>query len=220
MRAEKIPSTPVHITYRLYGSIPNLPLQRLHDSHRLKLAQLKRSFSPHRLLEDPGAKRDLRTRTDDEAIRFYHGYDALLDGALVGPTFLATSEAKNLIIESWHTLARLRGLHIHAISVMSNHVHVILASKDDASPFYLDALLRDHKRFTGNQLNKLHRTPGRRVWAEKQYSRIVRRGKFGQVLWYVLNNPVKAGLTDDAVSWFGNWWAPELREGFIESRVA
>ena len=220
MKHSPIPATPVHITYRLYGSIPNLPLQRLHESHRLQLAKLKERFPAPRQMEERSALRSYREGNEEAAVRFYLGYDNLLDRALVGPTFLATPQAKQLIIESWHTLAHLRHLNIHAISVMSNHVHIILESREEQSPFYLEALLRDHKRYTGRELNKLNGTPGRRVWAEKQYDRMIRRGKFEQVFWYVLNNPVKAGLTDDGVTWFGNYWAPELKELFVDVQAA
>ncbi len=220
MRKTTVPSTPVHLTYRLYGSIPNLPLQQLHDSHRLRLLELKKRFPTVRQEQDRSALKDYRDQTEEESVRFYLGYDDLLDRALVGPTYLAGQEAKDLVVESWHTLARMRKLTIYAISVMSNHVHVILASQEETSAHYLEEVLRDHKRFTGTRLNRLHGTPGRQVWAEKEYHRTIQRGKFAQVFWYVLNNPVKAGLTADGVNWFGNWWAVELKEAFVDTRAA
>ena len=134
--------------------------------------------------------------------------------------YLASPAAKEMIIKSWHHIARQRNLTIYAISVMSNHVHIILKANVMTDRIPLREVMRDHKKFTGTQLNRLHGTPGRRVWAEKEYSRIIRHDKFETVLWYVLNNPVKAGLTDDAVRWYGNFWATELKEGFIDLRVA
>ncbi|WP_116106847.1 transposase [Lewinella sp. IMCC34191] len=215
-----IPSTPVHITYRLYGSIPNLPMQRLHESHRLALVALNREF-PHQLRStNASARKRHRELNEHQAVRFYLGYDSLLDKAVYGPTFLDTPVAKQIIIDSWQHIAQQRNLQIYAISVMSNHVHIILSSDEANSSWMLKATLRDHKRYTGSMLNRLHKTPGRRVWAEKEYDRAIRRGKFESVLWYVLNNPVKAGITDDPLSWFGNWWAPELHESFIKLRVA
>ncbi|MGB3801818.1 MAG: hypothetical protein WA952_18515 [Lewinella sp.] len=220
MQDYPIPSSPVHITYRLYGSIPNLPMQKLHESHRLALVALNREF-PHDLRSrDHEARVKHLELNEHQAIRFYLDYDNLLDRATCGPTLLNTPAAKRIILDSWHFIAEQRRLKVYAISVMSNHVHIILASRDDHSSCLLKETLRDHKRFTGNLLNRLHKTPGRRVWAEKEYDRVIRRGKFERVLWYVLNNPVKAGITDDAIGWFGNWWAPELQKSFIDLRVA
>lgn len=74
-----------------------------------------------------------------------------------------------------------------------------------------------HKRFTGNQLNKLHGAKGRRVWAEKPYDRDIRDGRFTQVLWYVINNPKKAGITGDPINWVGTWINSLLEQEYIAS---
>jgi hypothetical protein len=62
------------------------------------------------------------------------------------------------------------------------------------------------------QLNRLQNKTGRKVWATLIWDRDIRSGKSTQVLWYVLNNPKKAGITDNVLSWHGNWWDERLEE--------
>ena len=218
MRRDLIPITPTHLTYRLYNSIPNLPLNRLHTSLRTKKLRLTEVYSEADQAANPKVRRAYRQQVDNYELDHYLTFDRLLDSAYTGPRFLTSPEAKQLVMDSWHFIAEQLNLRLYAMSVMSNHVHVLFEHRHDTPCILLAEVLRDHKKFIGTQLNRLHQTPGRRVWAEKEYTRMVRRGRFEQVLWYVLNNPVKAGMTEDAVNWFGNWWAPELYEGFIAPR--
>ncbi len=220
MRTLYIPNTPIHITYRLYGSIPNLPLRALHSSHRLRKLRLRDDYPTDQINADPELKQEYRAALLESEVDHYLNYDRLLDYPTTGPRFLAGAAAKQIVIDSWKHIAQQRGLKLYAISVMDNHVHVLLESQLADQQVSLTQTLEDHKKYTATLLNRLHGTKGRRVWAEKEYSRTVRRGGFEHVLWYVLDNPVKAGLTFDALSWTGNWYAPDLYEAFIEARVA
>jgi hypothetical protein len=129
--------------------------------------------------------------------------------------FLSSPEAKRIVIDSWLHIAVQYGLVIYAISVMSNHVHVILCTEKEEAEADLLLIMDRHKRFTGNKLNKLQDAKGREVWAEKIFDRDVRPGRFTAALWYVLNNPKKAGLTEDVLDWCGNWFNPILEQEYI-----
>ena len=220
MRTLHITDQPIHITYRLYGSIPNLPLQQLHHAHQLKRLRAQRALHEVEQRGEAHLLSQHRKALQQTELDHYLQYDQLLDYPTGGPQYLAGPDEKALVISSWQTIATLHGLHPYAISVMDNHVHVLVESKHRDRPVSLPLILEKHKRYTGRLLNQLHQTPGRRVWAEKEYSRTVRSGCFEQVLWYVLNNPVKAGITKQPLRWVGNWWAEELYETFIAARVA
>jgi REP element-mobilizing transposase RayT len=220
MRLTILPAAPAHITYRLHGSIPNLPLSRLHAAHRLRRTKIQLAIDRARANGEREVLRELiEYRTGSDRLH-YVGYERLLHDQRSGAFYLDSTAAKQVVLGSWHHLARRAGIDLYAISVMGNHVHVIAASSDPDALVDLDRVLTVHKRFTATELNRLHDTPGRRVWAEKEYSRIVRHGGLEQAIWYVLNNPVKAGLTTDPLRWAGNWWAPALWEGYIRPRVA
>ena len=220
VRTPTLPAAPVHLTYRLYGSIPNLPLRKLHSSLRHKTLRLRQQLDDARLRRDTQEVDLYRTALTHTEVDHYLRYDNLLDHPTGGPRFLAGERAKRIVLASWHQLAAARGLRIYAISVMSNHVHVLLETEAAGRGLNLPQLLEDHKSSTAIQLNRLHGTKGRQVWAEKEYCREVRRGTFAQLLWYVLDNPVKGGLTQDPLSWTGNWWNKEVYADFIAARVA
>ncbi|WP_116126036.1 transposase [Lewinella sp. IMCC34183] len=220
MRTLYIPDTPLHLTYRLYGSIPNLPLQKLHSSHRLRKLRLAETFPADQRAANQETKELYREACLAAEVDHYLGYDELLDRPTTGPRYLRGAAAKRIVIDSWHHLAKQEGLKIYAVSVMDNHVHLLLQNCSENRLVSMVDTLENHKKWTATQLNRLHGMKGRRVWAEKEYSRTVRRGGFEHVLWYVLNNPVKAGLTEDPLSWEGNWWSPELYDSFIVARVA
>ena len=218
MRNNPIPSTPTHITYRLYGSIPNLGLSTLHENDRLRKVRIKEKYPPDMQASDLSARRAFTQELLASERQMYLTYDGLLDRARTGPRYLAGTNEKRIVLDSWMVVARQFGLRIFAISVMSNHVHVLLENKE-GSRVPLEHIMQQHKRFTATQLNRLHQQPGRRVWAEREYSRTVRYGNFERTLWYVLNNPVKAGLTDDAASWSGNWYSEEVATNFVMVRA-
>jgi REP element-mobilizing transposase RayT len=217
MRLQPLPSRPTHITYRLYGSIPNIGLTRLHESHRLRLARLEQQYSRDERATSAEVRKAYREGVQTSELDCYINYDQMLDQAAQGPRFLTDGAVKKIIIDSWKFIAKQYGFNLFAISVMSNHVHVLVENRDgNTTP--LAEIMKLHKRFTAVRINRLHGQLGRRVWAEKEYSRTVRFGKFEQTLWYVLNNPVKAGLTQDAVSWYGNYYSEAIRRNFVEVR--
>lgn len=218
MRNSPIPTSPTHITYRLYGSIPNLGLSNLHSAHRLRIAQLEETYTRDRIASSATARKEYREQLHQSELRCYLAYDNLLDRVSLGPRYLTSHAAKRIVIDSWLYIAKKYDLRLYAISVMSNHVHVLLDNNKAITKPLAD-IMAEHKRYTAFQLNQLHGTKGRRVWAEKEYSRTVRFGNFERTLWYVLNNPVKAGLTDDPAGWFGNYFSEEMRRNFVEVRA-
>ena len=149
-------------------------------------------------------------------LRNYIRYDSLLDAATSGPIFLKSAEAKQIIIDSWDHTAKQYDLTIFVICVMSNHVHVVLQANNQNEKTDLATIMDRHKRFTANLLNKLHDCKGRVVWAKGVFDRDVRPGHFTAVLWYVLNNPKKAGITKDVLGWLGNWFNPLLEQEYIK----
>lgn len=148
-------------------------------------------------------------------VAYYLGYERMLHGISDGPMFLADPGAKAIVIDSWHHIAKQYDIAVYAICVMSNHVHVLLRANAEDAEIEFEILMERHKRFTGREINRLHNSKGRRVWAEDPFDKDVRPGCFTQVLWYILNNPKKAGITDDVLNFPGNWWDPRLEQEYI-----
>lgn len=169
--------TPMHIVYRLHGSLAISEIERLKQERE-------------RLRKEYGESLTGRA-TAEEA--FEGVLDDTLHTTLNGPYYLARPAFAQLVLDSWKYVARQYGIFICAVCVMSNHVHVVArsVSGEAVDP---GLVMGRHKSFTGSEANKLLGASGQAFWAVSYFDRDVRPGTFETVMWYVLNNPVKSKL--------------------------
>ena len=100
---------------------------------------------------------------------------------------------------------------LYCYCIMPNHVHILiqpLLEKDD-NPFALSKIMHGLKGYTSTKCNfVLNRTGS--FWFPENYDHYVRNEQeFNNVIDYILQNPVKAGLVQD---WQYNWVAAECLE--------
>ena len=117
-------------------------------------------------------------------------WDQLLDGAQHGPTYLIRPEAAEVVASRIRMHAeQLKHYELHGWVVMPNHVHLLV------TPF---VELRDlTRRLKGATARLVNLTLGRSgtLWQDECFDRLVRdEREFSRVLFYIENNPVKAGL--------------------------
>lgn len=79
---------------------------------------------------------------------------------------------------------------MHVFTVMSNHVHAMFSIAEGHSLSEIMQLVK------GGTSRKCNLILGRRgeFWQEERYDRVLRRNEFWRVFWYIINNPVKAGI--------------------------
>lgn len=146
------------------------------------------------------------------------GIESLLEDAIHnksnGPYFLAKERLSKIVIDSWLWIANTHGLFVYAICVMSNHVHVILRGPLAAEPLALAPIIQTHKSFTATMCNRVLDRTGTPFWSKHYFDRDIREGRFSTVMWYVLNNPVKAGLVDHWREWHATWLHPDYTHLF------
>ena len=81
---------------------------------------------------------------------------------------------------------------------MPNHVHVLVEMKDG---FPLAEIVHSWKSFTANEVNKILSRTGD-FWQREYHDRFVRDDDdYRNVLAYIENNPVKAGLAKSTDAW-------------------
>ena len=128
-------------------------------------------------------------------------------------------EFKLIILDSLKFCQENRGLEIYAWCLMSNHLHLIISSKEG---FQLSAIMRDFKKFTSKEIvkaikdggfesrgtwmlerfvlagQKLNRIKNYKFWKDGNHPEELYSNKFiEQKLNYIHNNPVVAIIVEE-----------------------
>lgn len=83
--------------------------------------------------------------------------------------------------------------------IMPNHVHVLISLVDSSPP--LSRIVRSWKSFSARQINANTGRSGA-LWMPDYFDRYVRdQSHLDACMHYIRQNPVKAGLVDDADDW-------------------
>ena len=104
-------------------------------------------------------------------------------------------EARDLVFE--HCLREER-IHLLAVVVMPDHVHVILVPQRDEEgwPFPLVDILQCWKSVTAHRIDKLLKRSGP-IWEEESFDHVLRSNeRLKMKCEYIRQNPVVAGLVE------------------------
>lgn len=202
--------SPTHITYRLYGSIPQAELMRRRKERDRQLQQLREVV--HSL------GNGLDNYHDQQLDNIERDYQLTLDDYLHeasnGPYHLADPAIAREVISSWKHLHEINAVYVYVVCVMSNHVHLVARAPDDCVSISIGELMGRHKRYTAGVCNKLLDRTGLPFWTRDYYDREIRQNQFMRVMWYVLNNPWQAELTESWEEFRHIWLNPEFDELF------
>ncbi|GIV85694.1 MAG: hypothetical protein KatS3mg052_2701 [Candidatus Roseilinea sp.] len=193
------PDATYFVTFRLAGSLPQQVLESLRQAYEQEEALLRQRLQGQLLGEEIYKLQK----------RIFARYDAALDLAAGGPHWLADRCLANVVARE------IRALHpthyaLLAYCIMSNHVHLLLdlhgipdpprlASGQHHTP--LNHALRLLKGRTARFCNQMLGRSGP-FWTPESYDHVVRDKKeCERIIAYIINNPVKAGLVENAADW-------------------
>ena len=89
-----------------------------------------------------------------------------------------------------------------AAAVMPDHVHMLLSPREKLK---LDRIMKGIKGVSARKPNKLRKTSGT-IWKDESFDRIIRNeNELIEKINYMLNNPVKRGLTENPYHYPG-WY--------------
>jgi len=149
-----------------------------------------------------------------------HGAYIVTAGIYGKRHILSASELKSAVCANMAALAEQYGWQLQAWSVWSNHYHFVALAPEDATT--LKALTRTLHSQTAIAANRLHRTPGRRVWYQYWDSCIDSDRAYYERLKYVHLNPLKHGWEDEpeAYPFCSYGWFLDGAESATRKRVA
>jgi len=146
------------ITFRLDGSLPIEVIKKLQEEKDFMIAQIKKKAS----------KSDLKSDLLRAHNIYFGKFDALLDNASTGPTYLADKKIAAIVKDAIHFLTE-KDYRLICYTIMSNHVHMIV----DKTKRVLYRILQSLKRFTGKEANKLLNRQGV-FWQKESYDNLIR----------------------------------------------
>ncbi len=188
------------MTYRLAGTLPRIVHEQL-ERERERLHQLPR---------------DLKYSEQEWQIRLEKRLFALWDERLDSDTriqFLAEPRIASIVRENLYYHAGTK-YSLWAYVIMPNHVHVLLKpeetwerrfERENGRAAYekgpLSAILHSLRSYTAKEANKVLGRTGK-FWQREAYDHWVRdSAEFERVIFYIENNPVKAGLVEQPQDW-------------------
>ena len=168
------------ITFRLKGSIP------IHRLYELNSITASKSNFPSR-----------EKRYEIDRI-FFAKYDEILDQNISKISLLKPFSLAEIIKACIHFYDSKDYL-LYSYCVMPNHVHLLFEQMENSRT--IDKIMQSIKRYSARQINKVINRKGS-LWQSESYDHIVRDEKeFYRIVWYIMNNPVKAKLVDEWNKW-------------------
>jgi REP element-mobilizing transposase RayT len=155
----------------------------------------------------------LKILLNNQRKRYFGKFDKLLDNPASGPLWLKNAPIAQVVLDA----IKFRDgekYELHAYCIMPNHVHMLFTitrTADSSSPngvrtYIVSKILQDLKKFTASEANRILKRTGQ-FWHRESYDHVVRNHKeFNNILNYILQNPVRAGLVNDWTKWKWSYW--------------
>ncbi len=175
------------ITFRLYDSVP----REVVDGWKETLSLMGSLTSSQREQREP--RGHLFSTYKTEADRLLALLDKYEDAGY-GSSVLKDDKVAKIVHDA---IFFYHGKKYNVISwcIMPNHVHVLIEVMKNIS---LSSILHSWRSFSSNEINKVLNRSGR-LWMPEYFDRFIRDNEhFNNVVNYIHNNPVKAGLVKEA----------------------
>ena len=205
-----------HVVLRLAGSLPIHVIEELrHEQEQLKC-------KTYEVKEIHVQKKQFA----QQCKLYFERFNALLDHASSGPTWLKYPEVGKIVKESIHH--RDGELYkLLAYCIMPNHVHLLFEllsnnvsrlaestnegkKQDIISVYKVTKILESLKKYTALRANSFLKRTGA-FWQHESYDHVVRNDdELENTIWYILYNPVKAGFVSEWEQWEWSYCSPEL----------
>ena len=138
---------------------------------------------------------------------YFLQFDEQLDNKFYPPFWLENEQIAGIVFDSL-LFNNNKQYELWSFTIMPNHVHALLSLLENSLPLY--AILQKHKRYSAWQSNKVLGRTGH-FWQQESCDHLVRKtSEFHELLNYIVENPVKAGLIKNSEDWKWTYLNPKL----------
>lgn len=175
------------ITYRLADSLPKEIIESLSNEYKNEKVEIIIQPNKH---------------------SYFVSFDEYLDKYESDKNYLSLPEIAEVNKNGIHHYDS-KYYQLICYCIMSNHIHLVIKLTENAPD--LSKIMHSIKRYTAKESNILLDRKGA-FWAQESYDHLVRNSnELRTIVNYVVNNPVKAGLTKD----WNKWPHTFLRDDFF-----
>ncbi|MBI1938487.1 MAG: transposase [Ignavibacteriales bacterium] len=186
-----------------------IPERSYFITFRLKGSLLMRKLYELRNILEAKHKAQSKAEVYEVNKKFFAEYDKSLDTANKGPKFLYVDKITDIIIGSFKYYDR-KDYSLVCVCIMPNHVHVLFTLLEKSRS--LDKIMQSVKRYSALQINRQLNRSGT-VWQPESYDHVIRdEDEYFNIIRYILDNPIKAGLIDNWFEWKGTFISDYLKE--------
>jgi putative transposase len=197
---------PIFITFRLKFTLPQSVVEELNIRKKdwyVKCQNL------------PSSEKQNMLKTKNAT--FFNWFDEFLAKSTEIPQLLHRADLTKIIAQCLHYF---NNQHYQLLSfcIMPNHVHVLILpitqpNGDIINPAHINYTW---KKFSATQINKILDRKGS-LWQQESYDHLVNSdNEFYNILEYIIDNPVKAGLIQNWEEWKGTWIKEDLKPDFVK----
>ena len=179
------PGVTLFITFRLAGSLPMETMNRLREEANRQISSLR-----HQTNGEPRSEKIQIIQT-----KMFGSWDSELDRRSNGPMWLSNPVIAEIVGNAIHYLDGKQYV-LDAFCIMPNHVHLVCTPMNKGESYYsIPKIMHSLKRFTAREANIILNRQGR-FWQHESYDHVVRDDEeLERIIYYVLNNPIHAGLS-------------------------
>lgn len=197
------PNAVYFITFRLADSLPKTVIDQLKNENEL----LEKSI----IRDKDKSERD--NAIYNQRKRYFAKFDKLLDCSQSGALWLKNNDVAKIVYDSI-VFRDKKEYDLHCFCIMPNHVHLVFEIGDEhvsriadstarngVSSYKVTKILQDLKKYTAAESNKIISRKGQ-FWHRESYDHVIRNtNEYRNIINYIIQNPVKAGLVDDYKKW-------------------
>ena len=143
-----------------------------------------------------------KEQTIDEWKKYFNKIDNLFYQYGNSPDYLKQDEIAKIVADSMKFYDG-KDYELLCYCIMPNHVHFIIKLNKEAR--LLEDIMHSIKRYSASKANKVLKRAGQ-FWQHENYDHIIRNEQeLENIIDYVLNNPIKAGLIKNQDNWKWNY---------------